>query len=305
MGNSVFVLGAGGFIGHALCADFAGRGWQVFAGTRQPVIFSHPEIRNAVAAFNGIEDFVPWVEQCSVIVHAASHTTPSSSAAQPQLDGNLRSTLALVEALQAIPGRKLIYLSSGGALYDERDEPVNEEVPLRPRSYHGAGKAAAEHFIQAWAAQCSGMACVLRPSNVYGPGQPPRSGFGIIPAAFDCVKRAVPLQIWGDGGNVRDYLYIRDLVALCAKVLDTQLPSGVQTFNVSSGQGVSLLELLMEIEKVTGQSIQRQHMPARAIDMRRIVPDNTRARLQFGWQPSTSLSAGLTQAWNWFKAVYA
>ena len=119
------------------------------------------------------------------------------------------------------------------------------------------------------------------------------------------MKRAVPLQIWGDGGNVRDYLYIRDLVALCAKVLDTQLPSGVQTFNVSSGQGVSLLELLMEIEKVTGQSIQRQHMPARAIDMRRIVPDNTRARLQFGWQPSTSLSAGLTQAWNWFKAVYA
>ena len=81
MGNSVFVLGAGGFIGHALCADFAARGWQVFAGTRQPVNFSHPEIRNAVAAFNGIEDFVPWVEQCSVIVHAASHTTPSSSAA--------------------------------------------------------------------------------------------------------------------------------------------------------------------------------------------------------------------------------
>ena len=304
MTERIFVLGAGGFIGRALCESLASRGRQVLAGTRQPVAFDDPRIDNVVAPFNKIGHFLSALRTSDAIVHAASHTTPSSSMAQPQLDGNLRATLALIEALQARPGRRLVYLSSGGALYEERDGPVDEDTPLRPRSYHGAGKVAAEQFVQAWTAQYEGIACVLRPSNVYGPGQHRRQGFGIIPASFECIRHGAPLQIWGDGGNVRDYLYIDDLVSLCIRALDAPLAPGTHVFNASSGQGLDLLELLARIEQVTKQRVERAFMPPRAIDMRRIVPDNTRARRHFGWAPQVSLDDGLAHAWQWFRHAH-
>lgn len=304
MGDSVFVLGAGGFIGRSLCRYLSSQGWTVFAGTRQPAAFGDPRIVNVVTPFSEAGHFIPWVEKCAAVVHAASHTTPSSSAAQPQLDGNLRSTLALIEALQELPGRLLIYLSSSGVLYEERDGLVGEDTPLRPRSYHGAGKVAAEHFIRAWAIQCDGLAYILRPSNVYGPGQYPRKGFGIIPAAFECMRKGLPLQVWGDGGNVRDYLYIDDFVSLCAKVLCAPLSSGTHVFNASSGAGVSLKELLARIRSITGRDIEQECMPARTIDMRRIVPDNTRAYQRFAWKPQVGLDEGLASTWRWFETVH-
>lgn len=303
MTECVFILGAGGFIGRALCQAFATRGWTVLAATRKAVDFDHPRIINAVAPFSEAAHFSPWLDRCRVVIHAASHTTPSSSAAQPQLDGNLRATLALLEALQEAP-KRLVYLSSGGALYEERDVLVGEDTPFRPRSYHGAGKASAEHFIQAWAVQCDGTACILRPSNVYGPGQHPRRGFGIIPTAFECLRTGKTLSIWGDGENVRDYLYINDFLALCERALTTSLVGGVHAFNASSGLGVSLNELLLRIERITGQCVAHAYLPARTIDMRYVIPDNDRARRVFEWSPQVALDEGLAESWRWFMQNY-
>lgn len=304
MDKCLFILGAGGFIGRALCYKFASCGWTVFAATRQPTEFYHSRIINAVAPFNEMEHFIEYIQHCGTVIHAASNTTPSSSAAQPQLDGNLRSTLALLEALQTLAGRRFIFLSSGGTVYDERTGLFSEETLLRPRSYHGAGKAAAEHFIQAWAIQNEGLACILRPSNVYGPGQYPRKGFGIIPAAFDALKTKNSLKIWGDGENVRDYLFIDDLVTLCFKVLTEPLASGVHTFNASSGIGTSLNELLARIEHVTGEKVTRTYEPVRSVDMLSIVPSNELARQNLGWSPAFSLDEGLEKTWKWFSETY-
>lgn len=299
----VLILGAGGFIGRSLSRTIVNRGWSVLAGTRKPEPFNHQDIVNLISPFNEADHFIPSLEKCSIVVHAASHTTPSSSAASPQLDGNLRSTLALLEALQKVP-RRLIYLSSGGTLYQESSSSVTEDTPLRPRSYHGAGKAAAEHFIQAWTAQTAGAACILRPSNVYGPGQYVRTGFGIIPAAFESILMRKPLNIWGDGLNVRDYLYIDDLMSLCTKILMAPQDGGVEVFNAANGIGVSLVELLSRIERVTGQKVDRIFSAARDFDMRHVVPDSGRARQAFGWQPKIELDEGLARAWRWFEKMY-
>src|SRR5690606_26013800 len=92
--------------------------------------------------------FSRLLENCDAVIHTAAHSTPGSSMATPLLDGDLRTTLSLLEALQAHPHCRLLFLSSAGTLYGDRSEPARESAPLRPRSYHGAGKAAAEHFIQ-------------------------------------------------------------------------------------------------------------------------------------------------------------
>lgn len=296
----IMVLGAAGFIGRRLAESLAAQDIDVIAATRRPAVFNHPGIRNVVAPHDDAAQFAQLVPKCGAVVHAASASTPGSSAAQPQLDGNLRTTLALIEALQLAPACRLLFLSSGGTLYGNREDAARENDPLRPRSYHGAGKAAAEQFIHAWAAQYQGTAVVLRPSNVYGQGQVPRAGFAIIPTALDCARRQAPLTLWGDGSAIRDYLHIEDFIALCHAALAAPLAHGSHVFNASSHRGVTLDALIDHIDAVTGSPLQRIYQPARQVDIRHITADNTAACDAFSWAPTVTLDEGLRRTWQWF-----
>jgi UDP-glucose 4-epimerase len=294
------VLGAAGFIGRHLALHFANAGNTVIAATRHPAEFDHPRIQSVVERWDEAAQFARWLPGCRAAVHAASSSTPGSSDARPQLDGNLRTTLAMIEALQEAPSCRVLFFSSGGTLYGDRATPAIETDPLRPRSYHGAGKAAAEHFLHAWATQYEGTVTMLRPSNVFGPGQSARKGFGIIPAAFECALHGQPLRIWGDGSSVRDYLYIDDLLALCAGVLDAKPAPGAYVYNAASGEAIRLDALLDRIEAVTGRTFQRILEPARRVDVHSIVSDARAARDSFNWTPGVPLTTGLERTWQWY-----
>jgi len=301
--SSVLVLGAAGFIGRHITEGLAAHGGHVLAATREPSRFIHSAlIENVVANFSQPGMFLPLLERCHAVVHAASTTTPGSSMAAPQIDGNLRTTLALIEALQHKPTPRLLYLSSAGTLYGERDTPATESSPLRPRSYHGAGKAAAEHFIHAWAMQYQGTALVIRPSNVYGPGQTARRGFAIVPTAMDHAIRGEPLEIWGNGMQIRDYLYVDDLVALCLFALGASVSSGCHVYNAASGDAITLNELLTRIEMISGHIIGRLHGPARPADVGRILVSAETARRTLGWKPVIGLGEGLSRTWAWHRS---
>lgn len=305
MSDSVFILGANGFIGRHLAETLAAKGNEVVAATRRPTKFLHGSIRNVVAAFDDASHFASAMLGCSSVIHAASISTPGSSAAKPQLDGNLRTTLALIEALQEHSDQRLVYLSSGGTLYGTCNSRASEREQLRPRSYHGAGKAAAEHFIHAWAAQYRGTAIILRPSNVFGPGQAKREGFGIVPAAMDAILRQQRLQLFGDGTTVRDFLYIDDFVELCTRVLTSKLDADSFVFNASSGIGTTINDLLSEIEAVAGSKLDREPRPMRAVDVSQIIPDNAAAQETFEWTPRTVLRDGLSKTWSWYVKEFS
>ena len=306
MNDAILVLGASGFIGRHLSETFAAAGNAVIAATRQASPFAHPGIVNVVAAFDAPEHFTPLLRRCRWVIHSASTSTPGSSAADPlaELD-TLRPTLALLRALQDEATRRpLLYLSSGGTLYGDRAGTSAQELDaLLPHSYHGAGKAAAEVFIRAWAEQYDGTAVVLRPSNVFGPGQSPRPGFGIIPTAFGRALDGEAITIWGDGGAVRDYLHVDDLCALCHAVVARQT-GGLHTFNAARGAGIDVTGLLDLIDAVTGRPLQRVYATDRAMDIRHIVPDNAAARAAFDWQPRVTLHEGLQQTWRWFSTQH-
>lgn len=299
--RKVLVVGAAGFIGQHLVRALVSGGAQVLAQVHQRQGDFGPGVQT-VTADTAAEALL---HGCDVVVWLASGTTPAGSASDPllELSSNLGPLLKLLQALQTQPDCHLLHVSSGGTLYGDVDQPASESLAAHPRSYYAAGKAAAEHFIEAWCQQHSGMATVLRPSNVYGPGQTLHGGFGVIPAAMTCLRDGKPMTLWGDGKSLRDYLYIDDFIAACMAALQQPSPQDLRVFNVCSGQATSLKQLLTLIEQVAGRTLQRDQRPARVVDLHRVLLDGARIRQALGWTPRTNLHDGLQHTWRWLNAT--
>ena len=305
MSDAILVLGARGFVGRNLSQSLAKHGIPVIAVSRSNGDATHPLIDTVVGDFQDPGQLEPLLRRSRAVVHLATTSTPGTSAARPllEIETNLHLTAALLQSLHANPQVDLLYMSSGGSLYaDTTAEPSRESARLQPRSYHGAAKLAAETFIAAWCHQAGGRATILRPSNVYGPDQPERKGFGVVPAAFGNMLRGEVMHIWGDGTARRDYIYIDDLVELCTLALNAPAPRGVvRTFNACSGISVSLNQLLAIMESVTGRSLQRIYDQGRAVDASCIAMDPSLAAQTFGWRHRTSLEEGLRRTWEQFS----
>lgn len=305
MAEAVLVIGANGFIGRALIQAVSAQGVPVIAVARSGSgIRRHPLVEPVSGELRSQEDFLSLVARSRAVVHLATTSTPGTSAANPlnEVNTNLHLTATLLQALQTRPSVELLYMSSGGSLYaDALGTPADETARIRPRSYHGAAKLAAEAFISAWCDQFNGKATILRPSNVYGPMQPERPGFGIIPAAFGKIRRNEVLQVWGDGSAQRDYLYVDDLIRLCLRILASPMPTGARIFNASSGESVSLNGLFSLMEAVAGVPLRRCYQTDRSIDAPCIAMSSALAAREYGWRHETALQDGLRKTWEHFQ----
>lgn len=291
--DAVLVVG-GGFLGRALAPRLAGAGRRVSVLSPRAEDAPWPD---GIAAVNGRQEDRALTGRLlaghGTVIHTAWGTTPGSSAGRPELEGEagLRPFLAFLDALQAHPEARLLFLSSGGTVYgDPASLPVAEDAPLQPHSCHGAGKAAAELFLRTRRPE---RTLVLRPSNIYGPGQALKSGFGVIRHLLVCAAEARPFQLWGDGLQVRDYLYIDDFAEAVARLIAR--PQAHGCFNLGSGEGTSLRELIALVEAETGRTLHIEAQPAREGDVRRIVLDIDRIRRAVEWAPTTRLEEGIAR----------
>lgn len=305
MPEPILLIGAGGFVGQHLLRACAASKRPVLAVSPRVLPESHEATCIPSGSLQTVEDHLPLLRQVRTVVHAASSTTPGRSAGRPlhELDSSLRPTLMLLEAMQSHPDLRLVYLSSGGALSPRSLVDLHDEHDaVFARSYHGAAKLAAEHFIEAWCHQFGGNAIVLRPSNLYGPGQPEREGFGVVPAAFGKLSRGELLHVWGNGSATRDFLYIDDFTELILRALDDTGTLGFQVFHACSGTSVDLNTLFALIERVGGKPLLRTHDAGRSVDAPAVRLTPRRANAQFGWTPRTGLAEGLERTWRWFSS---
>lgn len=281
--DGVLLLGGAGFIGNALGKRLKQERKIVHVLGRQD------EER--------LEHVLP---QCGTVIHLASATTPGSSASHPNLElVNLALTLRLLELIQSQPETHLIFFSSGGTVYGNPDRiPVTEDTPIAPLSNHGAGKAAQEVFCQAFRAQGHAVT-ILRPSNAYGPGQVIRSGFGLVRTMLECVFSGTSLEIWGDGENVRDFIYIDDVVEAAMRLISLPEDSGV--YNLGSGAGYSINQIRSLVEAICGRELRTVYQPGRGIDVRNVVLDNSRLSARLGWKPAVTLQDGIARTWEWLQ----
>lgn len=306
MPEPVLLIGAGGFVGQGLLGALVQRGEPVIAVSRSAFDAGDGPIETHVRMLRDVEDFTPLLRRARAVIHVAAVSTPGSSVGKPvdELDDNVRPTVALLEALQARPHVPLIYVSSGGSLYSRAGGGVSDEfAAVYSRSYHGAGKIAAEHFIEAWCNQFDGAAVVLRPSNLYGPGQDERPGFGIVPTAFGKLVRGETLHVWGDGSAERDYLYIDDFTRLILAALDVAPEPGFRVFNACNGTSIDLDGLFALIEHVAGRALHRHYDPGRRVDVPSVRMQAIRARETFDWAAEVGLPEGLERTWHWFNTL--
>ena len=300
--QSVLLLGGNGFLGTALARRLVKEGCEVCVVGRRTVNSAIEGVVTRQAHLDNVAMLRELLPAYRTVVHLASTTTPGSSAHSPvrETEENVLPALRLLEVLAEFEPVRLIYASSGGTLYGNPAVlPVTEDQPLWPLSNHGVGKVAVEGFLRVYGRQHGDRVTILRPSNVYGPAQPLREGFGVIRTMLEYVRRGEAMEFWGDGEAVRDFLFIEDWVEACWQLLAPEAPVGV--YNIGVGVGCSLNSLRAVVERVTGRELRVNWRPARSVDVRGVVLDSTRLQAATGWVPQVTLEEGIWQMWEWLQ----
>ena len=299
----ILALGATGFLGNLVTTRLAREGHQIACLVRDADIAKpNPNFEYVQATLDDAQVIIEYARDADFLLHFAWDTTPGSSKGQPTVEtvNNLLPTFRLIEQLHSLCGCQLVFISSAGAVYDERSVTrAVESSPLHPQSYYGAGKLAAEMFLRAFSAQTSNPIVIVRPSNVYGPGQRPKRQFAIIPTLMRTISDGSTFKVWGNGEATRDYLYADDFADFFVAVTERKW-QGVSTFNLASQRLCSVNDLCALLEKVSGRRLSLEYMPERGVDLRGLEIDSSAANLELGWQATTRLEEGLARTWEWF-----
>ena len=306
--QEVLLIGGMGYVGRRLQQPLMTAGYRIHVIDRR----APDEKEERDIEFHGcllsdesiLRDVLP---RCATVFYLASDSVPATTARRPSQEGerNLLPFLKFLDIFQDYSHTHLVYLSSGGTIYGNPESiPVHESSPVAPISYHGAGKAAIESFLHVCSNQCDSRITIIRPSNLYGPYQPYVPGFGVIRSMMEKLRRNAPVEIWGNGEIIRDYLYIDDFVAACLACMQFEKPQKrYRTFNVSSGQSLSISQLCDVIEAVTERRLKRVYLPGRAIDVKSVILDYSRIKKELGWQPVVGINEGLKRTWQWMKKL--
>lgn len=307
MADGVMILGSSGFVGSALVRSLEKQNRELFCISTQPAnVVRSKKTHCYTTTLDDEENLREILPKCRYIFYLASHSNPGFSAYKPFLEVkyNLLPGLRFLETLQDYSDIYLIYLSSGGAIYGfSQDKAITEKNPLTPISYYGAGKASMEKFILAYCIQSQGSAAIIRPTNFYGPGQPYKKGFGIIPTIFHHISTNESLPIWGDGEAVRDFLFIDDFIELCLLLLHSSRyrPGFGRIYNVGAEVGTSINRLCDIIEEVTGREIIRNYQKARVVDVPRSELSCSKVKNDLQWSAKTDLHDGIEKTWAWYQ----
>jgi UDP-glucose 4-epimerase len=231
-----------------------------------------------------------------LVFHLAAQIDVRKSVEDPFFDAavNVGGTANLLEAARATDVRRVVFISTGGALYGEgadKELPLPESTPIAPLSGYGQSKFAAEGYLGLFERLygLSGMA--LRLGNVYGPRQDPLGEAGVVAIFCGLVKNGGLPTVYGDGTQTRDYIYVGDVVAAALAAGATRLGGAV---NIGTGREASVLELVDVLAKLAGrEDFEPKFAPARAGEVQRISLDSSLAGRELGWAPQTTLERGL------------
>ena len=301
----VCVTGGAGFIGSHVADALLDQGHTVHViddlstGRRRNVpaeaTLFEQDIRSEAAAGLIAE------HEYELLVHHAAQMDVRKSVDDPGFDAdvNIRGLLNLMEAGVENGLQKVIFASTGGAIYGEPEyTPQDLAHPLRPVSPYGVAKLAAEKYLHYYQHQYGVETVALRYANVYGPRQNPHGEAGVVAIFARQLLAGEQPVIYGDGEQTRDYVYVGDVARANLAALSHQA-SGV--FNVGTERETSVNELFGEIRTCAGTDLPKEHAPAKPGEQQRSVLGVEHSRTTLGWEPQVSLEQGLRRTVDWFR----
>ena len=300
----ILVTGGAGFIGSHVCDAFLALGHEVHAlddlssGKRENL---DPRVKLHVADIRSKEAHALILEQkFEAMAHLAAQMDVRKSVADPRFDAdvNIGGFLNLLEAGARSGMKRVVFSSTGGAIYGEQDIfPAPETHPTRPVSPYGTSKAAGEIYLGYYAAQQGITYAALRYANVYGPRQNPHGEAGVVAIFSERLLDGKPCTIFGDGKQTRDFVFVKDVARANAIALTAPFTGPV---NIGTGRETDLNELYAVMAKAAGVSTPPQYAAKKPGEQMRSCIDNTKARSVLGWKPEVDLAEGLRQTVAFF-----
>lgn len=301
--SSVLVLGANGFIGRNMVDALSVNGYIVHALDKPAQTCIEPDdekikrITIPLKDTNKIKQYI-MDNQIKIVFHLISGLLPSSSYKDflNELDNVITPTLDLIEFI-SMNNIKLFYFSSGGAIYGNvATDVINEQVNCCPTGFYGYSKLIIEEYIkmQGYINQLPYL--IVRPSNPYGKYQNPNANQGFIAVAAGKLMNQQIMNIWGDGSVVRDYIYIDDLCDACIKLVKKGVTN--ETFNIGTGIGYSLNDVIDILNNVTNKHINIEYQVSRTIDLKKTILDISKLKEYISFTPC-DLKVGIRNYCEW------
>ncbi len=306
MKKKTLIIGGGGYIGTHLIARLLaiGRHVTVLGRSAMPGCLLSENVDYCIGDFAEHDLINSLVDEHHEIIHLAYATVPNTSYGNPLADllQNLPPAVHLFLKV-AQRRRKLILVSSGGTVYGNANQfPIPENHPTHPISPYGVTKLTLEKYAHLYAVTHGLQVICVRPGNAYGVGQRPYIGQGFISTAMASMMNDKPIEIFGERGTIRDYIYVTDL----AEGIVSALEKGylLETYNIGSGIGrtnMDVIEAICPLINKTTSEIRIQYSPERVFDVYANVLDSTKLNLHTGWVPKIDFQEGLLKTRDWLR----
>ena len=303
------VLGGAGFIGSHVVDALVLRGHNVRVFDRKNANLNNLErslssIEIQEGDFYNSTDIVNALVGIDIIVHLISTTIPSTSNYDPVYDAdtNITGTVRLLKLAVKASVKKIVFASSGGAVYGEPLVlPIPESHSNNPVCAYGVSKLAIEKYLGLFYHTYGLDYSILRIANPYGERQNPHGGLGAVTTFIWQAIHGETITIWGDGEVARDFFYVSDLVSALITMAEGSPASRI--YNIGSGRAYTLREILAAIELVLGELPKVIYAPARTLDVSINYLDITRAKNELGWGPIVTLDQGISKTIDAYKNI--
>lgn len=300
--NNILFLGGAGFIGSNLIRTLIGRKDDIKVYVLEPTFANISRLDGMeVQVFRGTLQDIDFVQSIieanhiDTIVHLVATIIPGSTFEDYKREYQ-QVIFPTIELMQYCASKdiKFVYFSSGGTVYGNRTDltPFKETDPMAPISYYGWSKQMMENSIL-YVHRTAGLRyLIVRPSNPYGHGQNIHAKQGLIAVALGKILAGDPIVVWGDGSNVRDYIYIDDLCEVLSQLLEKDVCN--TTLNIGSGVGASINDIIQVLRDVVSEEVQVEYQPARKVDVSHMILDTTHLK-QYVNVEFTSLVEGVNR----------
>jgi UDP-glucose 4-epimerase len=303
------VLGGGGFLGGHLVEALQAEQYRVRVFDRVPRRAASADVEPDVEWYEGDfgnrGDVTTALDDCDVVFHLVATTLPKTSNEDPahDLESNLLPTVRFLDAAVDRGVKKVVFASSGGTVYGiPRTVPVAESHPTQPLCSYGIHKLAIEQYLHLYHYLHGLEYCILRLANPFGERQRSDASQGAVAVFLDKALHGEEVTVWGDGSAVRDYVYVGDVARAFCQAARYEAETGV--FNIGSGEGLSVNDLLAAIESLMGRPVARRYAPGRPFDVPINVLETTLATRVLGWQPRFSFREGLERMLVWVERTH-